>query len=105
MYQCRNRRRTLAYEHGKLQRVPIVKKLREADPRAGFVTREQFAVIRRHLPQDLQVAMTVAYPFGWRKREVLGLKRHQHDAQDGTLRLEPGTTKNREGRLVRLTPE
>jgi integrase len=49
--------------------------------------------------------MTVAYTFGWRKREVLGLKRHQYNAQDGTLRLEPGTTKNREGRLVRLTPE
>jgi integrase len=95
----------LAYEHGKLQRVPVVKKLREADPRAGFVTREQFAAIRRHLPEELQVAMTVAYTFGWRKREILGLKRHQYNAQDGTLRLEPGTTKNREGRLVRLTPE
>jgi integrase len=85
--------------------VAVVKKLREADPRAGFVTSEQFAAIHRHLPEELQVAMTVAYTFGWRKREVLGLKRHQYNAQDGTLRLEPGTTKNREGRLVRLTPE
>src|SRR5437763_6356691 len=47
----------LAYEHGRLQRLPVVKKLREADPRAGFVTREQFTSIRRHLPEELQVAV------------------------------------------------
>lgn len=56
----------LAYEHGKLQRPPIVKKLREADARAGFVPHEQFNMIRRHLPDELKVAMTVAYTFGWR---------------------------------------
>jgi len=95
----------LAFEHGKLQRQPIVKKLREADPRAGFVTREQFASVRKHLPEELRVAATVAYTFGWRKREVLDLQKGQYSAQDGTLRLDPGTTKNREGRVVRLTPE
>ena len=96
----------LAYEHGKLQRQPIVKKLPEAAPRAGFVTREQFTSIRRHLPEELRVAMTVAFTFGWRKREVLDLRRRDHyNAQEGTLRLDPGTTKNREGRVVRLTPE
>lgn len=36
---------------------------------------------------------------------MLDLKRHQHNAQDGTLRLEPGSTKNREGRVVRVTVE
>lgn len=95
----------LAYEHGKLQRFPVVKKLREADPRAGFVTCEQFTSVRKHLPDELKVAMTVAYMFGWRKREVLDLKRHHYNAQDGTLRLDPGATKNRERRVVRVTPE
>jgi integrase len=95
----------LAYEHGKLQRLPVVKKLREADPRAGFVTREQFMTIRQHLPEELQAAMTVAYTFGWRKREVLDLKKGQYNAKEGTLRLDPGTTKNREGRVVRVTSE
>ena len=61
----------LAYAYGKLQRPPVVKKLREADPRAGFVTREQFTAIRKHLPEELQAATTVAFTFGWRKREVL----------------------------------
>ena len=39
---------------------------RESDLRAGFVTREQFASIRKHLPEELQVALTVAFTFGWR---------------------------------------
>ena len=95
----------LAYEHGKLQRLPVVKKLRESDPRAGFVTREQFSAIRRHLPEELRVAVTVAYTSGWRKREVLDMKRHQYNTHDGTLRLDPGATKNRDGRVVRVTAE
>jgi integrase len=95
----------LAYEHGKLQRLPIVKKLREADPRAGFVTRDQFTAVRRHLPEELQTAMSVAYTFGWRKREVLNLQRRQYDVSAGVLRLDPGATKNGDGRVVHVTPE
>ena len=49
--------------------------------------------------------MTVAYTFGWRKREVLDLQKHQYNSQDGTLRLDPGTTKNGEGRVVKVTSE
>jgi integrase len=36
---------------------------------------------------------------------VLSLERRQLDLEAGTLRLDPGTTKNDEGRLVYLTPE
>ena len=95
----------LAYEHSKLQRLPVIKRLREAAPRAGFVTRGQFIDVREHLPEELQVAMTVAYTFGWRKREVLDLERRQYDIQAGVLRLDPGATKNGEGRVVHLTSE
>jgi len=89
----------LAYKNGKLTRLPFVEKLAEAPPRAGFDT------IRRRLPDELRAAMTVAYTFGWRKREVLDLKKHQYSSQDGTLRLDPGTTKNGEGRVVKVTSE
>lgn len=63
----------------------VLKKLREADPRAGFVTREQFDAIAKHLPVEVQVGALIAFAFGWRKREV--------------------KTKNREGRVAHLTPE
>ena len=96
----------LAYEHGKLQRVPMIHRLKEAAPRQGFFEPEQFAAVRKQLPPDLQVAVTIAYTYGWRMQsEVLTLTLSQLDLEAGTLRLEPGTTKNAEGRLVYLTPE
>jgi hypothetical protein len=90
----------LAYKHGKLLRLPVLDKLKEADPREGFFEREQYAAVRGHLRPDLQVATDLAYTYGWRMRkEVLALQRRQLDLEAGTLRLEPGTTKNRDGRL------
>jgi len=52
------------------------------------------------LPLELQVAALVGYILGWRKREVLDLERRQLDLSTGTLRLDPGATKNREGRVA-----
>ncbi len=96
----------LAYEHGKLQRVPVIHRLKEAPPRQGFFELEQFVAVRKHLPTDIQAAVSIAYTFGWRMQsEVLTLTLSQLDLEAGTLRLEPGTTKNADGRLVYLTPE
>jgi len=93
----------LAFENGKLLRLPVIRKLRESAPREGFFEREQFQEVRRRLPEDLQVAVSLAYALGWRMQsEVLSLQRRQVDLEAGTLRLEPGTTKNDEGRVVYL---
>ena len=97
----------LAYENGKLARLPILHKPKEGAPREGFFEREQYEAVRRHLkPDDLQVAAAIAYMFGWRMQsEVLPLQLRQVDLDAGTLRLDPGTTKNGDGRVVYLTPE
>lgn len=96
----------LAHENGKLLRVPPIKMLKEAPPRSGFFEEDQYRAVRRLLSNDLQVAVTVAYTFGWRIRsEVLTLRRSQVDLKAGTLRLDPGTTKNGQGRVVYVTPE
>jgi integrase len=96
----------LGLENGRVIKVPVIRKLKEAAPRQGFFEREQFEAVRKHLPVDLQAAATVAYTFGWRTQsEVLTLERRQLDLDAETLRLDPGTTKNDDGRLVYLTPE
>ena len=96
----------LAYETSKLVRIPVIRKLKENAPRQGFFEREQFEAVRRRLRPDLQTASAIAYTYGWRMQsEVLALERRQVDLQSGTLRLDPGTTKNNEGRVVFLTPE
>jgi integrase len=96
----------LAYEHGKLLRLPVIRKLKENGARQGFFERAQYDAVRKSLAPDLQLALGIAYTFGWRMQsEVLRLDRRQLDLGAGTLRLEPGTTKNDDGRLVYLTPE
>jgi integrase len=101
-----NRMMRLAYEHNKLLRPPVIHRLKEGAPRQGFFEREQFEAVRQYLAADLQVAVTIAYTFGWRMQsEVLTLEQRQLDLEAGTLRLEPGSTKNDDGRVVYLTPE
>jgi integrase len=96
----------LAYENGKLLRLPIVHKPKEAAPRQGFFEPAQFEAVRRRLPEDLQVAVSIAYAFGWRTQsEVMTLGRRQVDLDAGTLRLDPGTTKNDDGRVVYMPPD
>ena len=96
----------LGYERNKVGRIPIIHLLKEADPRKGFFERDVFEAVRAHLRPDLQVAVMIAYTFGWRiQSEVLTLTLSQIDLEAGTLRLDPGTTKNDDGRIVYLTPE
>ena len=50
-----------------------------------------------------EVAVTIAYTYGWRTQsEVLPLERRHVDLNAGTLRLDPGMTKNDDGRVIYL---
>lgn len=98
----------LAFRNNKLVRLPDLGdlKLKEADPRSGFFEADQFEWVRKRLPEDLQAAVAVAYTYGWRTQsEVLALELRHLDLDAGTLRLDPGMTKNGQGRVVYLTPE
>jgi integrase len=96
----------LAYKHDKAQRLLLVERLKESAPRAGFFEEDQYRAVLRHLPADLQVVAAIAYRFGWRARsEILPLERRHLDLEQGTLALDPGMTKNDDGRKVYLTPD
>jgi hypothetical protein len=96
----------LGYKAKKVSHPPAISKLKEAPPRQGFFEDAQYAAVRAHLPPDLQVVIDIEYTFGWRnQREVLTLEKRHLDLTAGTLRLDPGTTKNDDGRVVYLTPE
>lgn len=96
----------LAYRHSKLLRLPALgERLQEPPARRGFVTHAQFADITCHLPDHLRVGALIGFTLGWRKREVFDLQRRQLELDAGTLSLDPGTTKNGEGRVAHLTPE
>ena len=49
--------------------------------------------------------IALGYSFGFRKAELLNMRFQQVNLLSGTVTLDPGTTKNSEGRLVKLTSE
>jgi len=91
---------SLAIKAGKLFNRPHIEMLQERNTRQGFFERKAFESVRRHLPEDLRPLVTVAYLTGWRvPSELLTLQWRQVDLKAKTLRLEPGQTKNAEGRV------
>jgi integrase len=97
---------SLAIQSGKLIHKPHFPMLRENNVRAGFFEREPYLAVVAHLPAAMQPVVTFAYVTGWRiNSEVLPLEWRQVDLKAGEVRLDPGTTKNLEGRVFYLTPE
>lgn len=89
----------------KIDRVPHITMLKEAPPRSGFFEHEEFLTLRENLPEHLQAPCTFGYKSGWRKGEITTLTWSQVDLKEGVVTLEPGTTKNDEGRMVYLDEE
>jgi integrase len=81
-------------------RIPHVSMLAETNVRQGFLDTATVDAVIRHLPAALRPVVRFAYVTGWRKSEVLGLEWRQVDRATWTLRLDPGTTKNKRGRTI-----
>ncbi len=97
---------TLAVKHGKLLHRPDISLLREDNTRTGFFEPDQIASVLAHLPDALRPVIEFAYITGWRvASEILPLEWRQIDFREGEIRLDPGTTKNREGRVFPMTDD
>jgi integrase len=89
----------------KVDRVPYVQMLREDNARQGFLEPGDFSRLVELLPEYLRGLVTFAYRSGWRKSEITGLTWDRVDLTAGTARLNPGMTKNNEGRVLYLDDE
>ncbi len=89
----------------KVGRVPYIPMLQENNARQGFFEYEDFERVRSALPKDLRPLITFLYHSGWRKSEVMYLTWKQVDLHTATVRLEPGTTKNKQARMIFLAGE
>lgn len=91
----------LAKKRGMVATTPEFPSLTVNNARTGFFELDDFAAVRANLPAHLQPVVTFAYLTGWRIRsEILPLQWQQVDFKAGTVRLDPGSTKNGEGRMV-----
>jgi integrase len=89
---------TLAVRAGRLALRPPLPEIEVRNTRAGFFDAQQLQAVLPHLPEHLRNVAVFAYLTGWRRGEVLSLRWANVDFRSQTLRLEPGTTKNDEGR-------
>jgi len=85
--------------------VPFIPMLKENNVRKGFFEHGDFLALRYALPEYLRGLVTFGYKTGWRKTEIQTLTWAQVDLDQGIVRLEPGDTKNDEGRTVYLDEE
>ena len=97
---------SLAVRGEKIHRAPHIAMLQENNVRVGFFSDDQFEAVRARLPDYARPVVTFAFITGWRvKSEVLTLQWRQVDFKAGIVRLDPGTTKNLEGRVFVMTSE
>jgi integrase len=96
----------LAIEQDPIAMKPTIKLLQESAARAGFFEAEQITSVLTHLPAEIQPVIRFAYYTGWRiASEVLPLEWRQVDFAAGEVRLDAGTTKNKEGRVIYMTTD
>lgn len=89
---------TLAIQAGMLTTKPPLPTIRLRNARSGFFETGELARVLAALPDDIANAIEFASITGWRIGEIRGLTWAQVDVEGCVVRLEPGTTKNDEGR-------
>lgn len=88
----------------KVLRMPAFPHLREDNIRQGFLEDGQYTKLIEHCPELwFRAMLEVGRTYGWRSNELKTMRIKQVDLLARTIRLEPGTTKNREGREVTMT--
>jgi integrase len=89
----------------KVSLIPHIPMLKESNVRKGFFEYEEYKALKEVLPEELRPLVTFAYHSGWRKEEILSLTWDRVDLKEGAVRLDPGETKNEEGRTLYMNEE
>jgi integrase len=93
----------------KVRELPYIRMLRENNQRTGFLRSKEhdaLAAATARVGLWLRAIFELGHTYGWRSGELKGLRVRQVNLSEGptgTIRLEPGTTKNGQGREVPMT--
>ncbi len=88
----------------KVNRIPGFPRLAENNVRKGFLEDAQYELLFGSSSENwFRAIVEVGRTYGWRVGELLSMRTKQVDLISRTIRLEPGTTKNRDGREVTMT--
>lgn len=89
---------TLGARAGKVASRPCFPSIEVRNTRSGFFTEAELRAVLAELPVHLRSVIEFLYLTGWRVGEARALTWRQVDFRAGTIRLEPHTTKNDDGR-------
>jgi integrase len=95
----------LAFKAGKCSKMPEFSMLHVNNTRKGYFEYDQLCEVLQYLPEHLTAFARVAYITGWRKGELLSRQWRHIDFSGEIMRLEPGETKNNQGREFPFTPD
>jgi len=83
--------------------MPAFPHLRENNVRKGFLEDAQLHALVADGELWFRALVECGRTYGWRVSELLSLKVNQVDLEQQVIRLDPGTTKNSDGREVFMT--
>jgi integrase len=88
----------------KIYYIPHFPRLEEDNVRQGFLEDSQYQALLNYCPEAwFQTLVEIGRTYGWRVSELLKLRVDQVDLDNWVIRLHPGTTKNKDGREVKMT--
>jgi integrase len=88
----------------KVNRIPAFPRLAENNIRKRFLEDGKYERLFGACSENwFRAIVEVGRTYGWRVSELLNMRVSQVDVLARTIRLEPGTTKNRDGREVTMT--
>lgn len=90
--------------NGRIQYVPKIRKLAEAPPRTDSYTDEECATICKHLPDHIQKIVIFANWTGWRRSEILRIRKEHVDLEKNEIWIPPGMSKNNQPRIIAMSP-
>ena len=98
---------SLALENEKVKTPPRIRMLEEKNTRVGFLSskdRDALAQACSGAGLWMRTIFEIGVTLGWRRSELINLRVRQVDLSAGSIRLEPLSTKNSEGRECPMTP-
>jgi integrase len=98
----------LAVKEERLSRAPYFPMPAGDNVRHGYITDTQYTALAQECARIglwLRTLLAMAYSFGFRRGEMLNLRVRQIDLIERIITLDPGTTKNGEGREAGITEE
>ena len=96
------------HEPPKVMRVPLFSHLKENNVRKGFLELAEYQRLLQGCTAVgpwLRGVFETGYTFGWRAEEVTNLRANQVDMLNRCIRLNPGETKNNDGRIAYMTTD